>query len=233
MNYRQPFTGDYPISQGYGEQDTSDFHTGIDYACPIGTPILASADGTVRFAGQDTTGYGVCVIIQHASDRATLYAHLSAYAVRVTQSVKQGDVIGYSGNTGNSTGPHLHFEARTQWNSFRTHFNPLDLPLMSIDDRSRETDSGVSATPSSTTPDPLKNAEAFDAGDLLTIMAPLGAKSFYVNGFKYASPYPRGSVFRYTGETAERNGYTYLKVQPLGSPVWIAVHDGETQILDK
>ena len=56
MNYRQPFDGSYPITQGYGDTDTSAFHTGIDYACPTGTPILASEAGTVMFAGWDNTG---------------------------------------------------------------------------------------------------------------------------------------------------------------------------------
>ena len=143
MNYRQPFVGDYPITQRYGEvipgvTKNGKPHTGIDYACPVNTPVLASADGIVLKAGWDSTGYGNCVIILHAKDRATLYAHLKECAVYDNQKVHQGDVIGWSGNTGNSTGPHLHFEARKRWNDYKSHFDPMDLPLMSVDDTVNE-----------------------------------------------------------------------------------------------
>ena len=133
--YRQPFTGEYPITQGYGETITDPKgHTGIDYGCPYGTPILASSDGIVMFAGWDNTGYGNCVIIMHTADCATLYAHLSSISVWNNQKVHQGDVIGYSGSTGNSTGAHLHFEARTKWNDYDSNFDPMLLPLMTVDD---------------------------------------------------------------------------------------------------
>ncbi len=132
--YRQPFKGEYPITQYYGETYTSSFHTGIDYACPIGTQILASGDGVVMFAGWDNTGYGKCVIIQHNDNKATLYAHLTGTGVVLRQKVQQGEVIGLSGSTGNSTGPHLHFEARHKWDDYKSHFNPFDLPLRSVDD---------------------------------------------------------------------------------------------------
>ena len=135
LTYRQPFKGEYPITQKYGETITDPKgHTGIDYACPEGTPILASADGIVMKAGWDSTGYGNMVLILHAKDRATLYAHLKEVNVYDNQKVHQGDVVGWSGNTGNSTGPHLHFEARTRWNDYNSHFDPMELPLMSVDD---------------------------------------------------------------------------------------------------
>ena len=110
MSYRQPFVGDWPISQRYGEKYTSSFHTGIDYATPTGTKILASNDGQVMFAGSDQTGYGLCVIIRHHDGNATLYAHLSRIIVKVGQTVSKSDKIAYSGMTGRATGPHLHFE---------------------------------------------------------------------------------------------------------------------------
>lgn len=137
--YRQPFTGEYPITQKYGEiipgvTYNGKPHTGIDYACPYGTPILASSDGVVMFSGADVTGYGTMIIILHTADRATLYAHLSGTCVYLNQRVKQGEIIGYSGSSGNSTGAHLHFEARTKWNNWETHFDPALLPLMTVDD---------------------------------------------------------------------------------------------------
>lgn len=132
--YRQPFRGDYPITQNYGDKDTSAFHTGIDYACPAGTEILASADGVVMHSDWLNGGWGNCVIILHEALKATLYAHLSKCLPYKNQLVKQGEVIGLSGSTGNSTGPHLHFEARKDWKNYQTHFNPYDLPLMTVDD---------------------------------------------------------------------------------------------------
>lgn len=139
ITYRQPFRGSYPITQRYGElipgvTFQNKPHTGIDYGCPAGTPILASANGVCLWSGYDATGYGMCVIILHSVNRATLYAHLSECLIFVNQKVEQGEVIGKSGSTGNSTGPHLHFEARTKWNDASTHFNPFDLPMMSVDD---------------------------------------------------------------------------------------------------
>ena len=134
INYRQPFRGSYPITQCSGGTDTSAYHTGIDYGCPLGTEILASAEGIVRFAGWDNYGYGKCVIIQHLDFNATLYAHLSEILVKVGEKVTQGQLIGLSGSTGNSTGPHLHFEARKVWNGYTTHFDPMSLPMRSVDD---------------------------------------------------------------------------------------------------
>ena len=110
MQYRQPFEGEYPISQEYGKTPYNANHTGIDYACPAGTPILASEAGTVMQAGWLYGGWGECVIIQHADGIATLYAHLSQVVVKVGEHVERSQIIGYSGSSGNSTGPHLHFE---------------------------------------------------------------------------------------------------------------------------
>lgn len=139
IRYRQPFRGEYPITQQYGEVIPGvtyhgQPHTGIDYGCPQGTPILASAGGTVMAAGWDLTGYGFRVIIRHESGKATLYGHLDSISVSRNDEVEQGQEIGLSGMTGIATGPHLHFEARRQWNNYQTHFDPMTLPLISVDD---------------------------------------------------------------------------------------------------
>jgi len=84
-------------------------HTGIDFAAPVGTPIQAAGDGVVQDA-KWWGGYGRWVRISHSKDWDTGYGHLSAIAVHEGQFVHQGDIIGYVGNTGRSTGPHLHFE---------------------------------------------------------------------------------------------------------------------------
>lgn len=86
-------------------------HAGVDFRGPIGTPILAAADGVVSFAGVHN-GYGNCVEITHPNGLVTRYAHLSAYQVMVGQKVKRGVQIARMGSTGRSTGPHLHFEVR-------------------------------------------------------------------------------------------------------------------------
>jgi murein DD-endopeptidase MepM/ murein hydrolase activator NlpD len=86
-------------------------HRGIDYGAPIGTPVRVVADGVVSFAGVQQ-GYGNVIEVAHTKDRSTLYAHLSRIDVTVGQRVNQGVTIGAVGNTGMSTGPHLHFEFR-------------------------------------------------------------------------------------------------------------------------
>ncbi|MBL7021744.1 peptidoglycan DD-metalloendopeptidase family protein [Patescibacteria group bacterium] len=85
-------------------------HRAIDYATPYGTPIRTVGDGTVVFAGWSSAGYGYLTSIRHNGTYTTNYAHQSRIAVGYGQKVKQGEVIGYVGSTGFSTGPHLHYE---------------------------------------------------------------------------------------------------------------------------
>jgi len=87
------------------------FHAGLDFRGPIGAPIYAAAKGRVSFAGV-RQGYGKCVEIDHGNGLVTRYAHMSAFRTRVGQKVNAGAIIGAIGNTGRSTGPHLHFEVR-------------------------------------------------------------------------------------------------------------------------
>jgi len=84
-------------------------HAGLDFAAHIGTPVYATGDGKIKLAGRDG-GYGNAVIISHGYGYETLYAHMSKIKARRGQSVKRGDIIGYVGSTGLSTGPHLHYE---------------------------------------------------------------------------------------------------------------------------
>lgn len=124
MNLFRPVDLVYPISQRWGENPSwypsTKGHNGLDYACPVGTPIYAAADGVVARAELDTatasnpkSGYGYHVRIQHGNGWTSIYGHFSQIQVKTGQRILAGEVIGLSGNTGFSTGPHLHFEVRT------------------------------------------------------------------------------------------------------------------------
>ena len=111
--YIKPLAGGR-ISSYFGYRSSpggigSTYHKGIDWATPTGTPIYASCGGTVTSAGW-RGGYGYCIDISHPDGKTTRYAHLSKIYVSAGQQVSQGQVIAASGSTGNSTGPHLHFE---------------------------------------------------------------------------------------------------------------------------
>jgi murein DD-endopeptidase MepM/ murein hydrolase activator NlpD len=95
-------------------------HNGVDLGAHTGTPIWAAADGVVIVArsGGWNGGYGSYVVIAHNNGTQTLYGHMSSVAALVGETVSQGDVIGYVGSTGESTGPHLHFEVRGAANPF-------------------------------------------------------------------------------------------------------------------
>jgi murein DD-endopeptidase MepM/ murein hydrolase activator NlpD len=101
------------VTSGFGYR-WGRMHEGIDISVPEGTPIRAAADGTVILeqSEYESGGYGNYTCIDHGGGLSTCYAHQSSFAASVGAQVSQGDVIGYSGNTGHSTGPHLHFEVR-------------------------------------------------------------------------------------------------------------------------
>lgn len=116
--FQWPLPQSYPITSRFGYREdpfTGEiaYHSGTDIGAPGGTPILAAADGTVTIANAIDSwggGYGYHIRINHNDTFDTLYAHCSSICVTVGQKVKQGEVIGYVGTTGNSTGNHLHFE---------------------------------------------------------------------------------------------------------------------------
>ncbi|MER3446504.1 MAG: hypothetical protein C4291_06490 [Candidatus Dadabacteria bacterium] len=107
-----PLSGEINSGFGYRKDPFNSklaFHSGVDIDAKFGQPVVATADGVVEQAGWYRT-YGETVIIEHKDDYQTLYGHLSKIRVREGQSVKAGDIIGYTGSTGRSTGPHLHYE---------------------------------------------------------------------------------------------------------------------------
>ena len=103
------------IASGFGYRidpvyKTTKFHAGLDFSAPQGTPIYATADGTVTTAGNTGNGYGNHVIINHGFGYETLYGHMVRVKAKNGQAVKRGEVIGWVGSTGKSTGPHCHYE---------------------------------------------------------------------------------------------------------------------------
>ena len=103
------------VASGYGMRihpiyKTEKMHTGMDFTSPVGTEIHATGNGVVNKVEYDGRGYGNNVIISHGFGYQTLYGHMSKILVRPGQKVSRGDLIGYVGNTGTSTGPHLHYE---------------------------------------------------------------------------------------------------------------------------
>jgi murein DD-endopeptidase MepM/ murein hydrolase activator NlpD len=104
------------------------FHYGMDFTAPTGTEVYATGDGTIDIVESSKRGYGNKIVINHGFGYKTLYAHLSGFNVKVGQSVKRGDVIGYVGNTGLSTAPHLHYEVHlnnNKVNPINYYFNDL------------------------------------------------------------------------------------------------------------
>jgi murein DD-endopeptidase MepM/ murein hydrolase activator NlpD len=103
------------IASGFGHRidpvyKTVKMHAGLDFAAPQGTPIYATANGTIKLAGNTGNGYGNHVIINHGFGYETLFGHMYRVKARNGQRVKRGEIIGYVGSTGKSTGPHLHYE---------------------------------------------------------------------------------------------------------------------------
>lgn len=122
-----PVNGAYSLTSGYGLRidpftQAMAKHEGIDFSAAVGTPIIASASGVVSKSGWDSQ-YGNVIEINHAEGFKTRYAHASQLLVRVGQTVSRGDVIAKVGNTGRSTGPHLHYEVIKAG----THINPSNM----------------------------------------------------------------------------------------------------------
>jgi len=115
------------IASGFGLRihpvyKTWRMHAGIDFTAPVGTPIYATGDGIVENPKSGMSGYGNVIVINHGFGYETLYAHCSKIIVRPGQKVKRGEIIAYVGNSGMSTGPHVHYEVRKG----RTPINPIN-----------------------------------------------------------------------------------------------------------
>ncbi|MFE9842637.1 M23 family metallopeptidase [Streptomyces goshikiensis] len=120
----------YTLSATFGKGGTmwSHKHSGQDFAVPVGTPVHAASSGVIVKAGPNGGGdgpaYGNAIVIRHANNTYSQYAHLSKIKVNIGQKVAKNQLIALSGNTGNSSGPHLHFEIRTTAN-YGSAVNPV------------------------------------------------------------------------------------------------------------
>ncbi|MFT5570515.1 MAG: murein DD-endopeptidase MepM/ murein hydrolase activator NlpD, partial [Cyclobacteriaceae bacterium] len=103
------------LSSGYGHRldpmlKTRRMHWGVDFSLDVGSPVYATGDGKIKWTKSSISGYGKQIELDHGFGYSSKYAHLDMFAVKKGQMVKRGDLIGYSGNTGKSTAPHLHYE---------------------------------------------------------------------------------------------------------------------------
>ncbi len=117
LNMTYPVPGYYGVSAGFPNYSSGKYHGGIDFPCSTGSPVVAAQDGIVITVKRLDYSYGYYVMIYHGTDSkgrsvVTLYAHNSSILVSAGDSVKRGQQIAKSGSTGNSTGPHCHFELR-------------------------------------------------------------------------------------------------------------------------
>lgn len=116
-----------PITQGFSQD-----HPAVDVAVPVGTLVSSPADGTVVWAGWEDSGYGNLVIVASGATRFYM-AHLAEPNVRVGQQVRAGDIVGLSGNSGRSTGPHLHYEVRADGTAIDPQAVPVDSTVRCIE----------------------------------------------------------------------------------------------------
>lgn len=223
ITFRQPFQNDYPITLDYGESfpplytDESP-HRGIDYGTPLWTPILASADGTVDFTANLTVGYGKYIRLKHADGYVSLYAHLSEISVREGQTVAKGQVIGKSGSSGNSTGPHLHFEVRKN----NVVIDPKTV-LQSV----------LDSNPINNTPDPVKpQFEAVQSGSAI-VVCDLANVRCHCDMTRVIKQLKKGDVIMVSGKPTIYNGLPYRDYWDGNVGCWlrIAEHDPYDQII--
>ena len=228
INFRQPFTGEYPITLDYHEKwlptydNVKTFHEGIDYGCPKGTPILASADGTVIRSGFVATGYGEYIIIQHEDGTGTVYAHLNVRAKQMFAKVKQGDVIGYSGSTGNSSGPHLHFEYRRVASDYTTAEDPKTV-LRSV----------VDLNPTNNTPDIVQSKfDTVQCGTCIVCADVVNVRC-HCDMNRIIGQKKKGDIISVGDEVTEYMGLPFRDYYDPQYSCWlrIAEHDPDTQLI--
>lgn len=211
----------YVITQYFGETITdSKGHTGIDLYAPMGSLVYSCDGGEIICAGiinnsYGNTQYGNFILIDHKNGLYSAYAHLQEINVKVGMSVLQGAVIGKVGSTGNSTGPHLHFEIRGndgKWNR-NNFFDPMDYLLYNNIIEGKN------------------NTELFEKftkikvdNSILNFRDKAGFNSNVITQLH------KGTVLEIIGDKEEKNGITWFPVSLTG---YVALNDGETKLISK
>ena len=218
----------YIVTQKFGETVTDPKgHTGIDLWQPVGTPVYAAESGDILAAGiinnsYGNSQYGKCILIDHKNGYYTFYAHLDSILVQVGQSVLVGTQIGTVGQTGNVTGPHLHFEVRTNPNWNRSYFiNPEAICGLAIDKPN------VIQTPNigNLLKPNLNNATKVKvANELLNMRDAAGYSSKVIAELK------KGTKLTITDNKIIKDGLEWYPVQING---YVAASDGYTILLER
>ena len=216
-----PLKGYAPVTLGFGEMYQGVSHKGIDFGVSEGTPVLAAAAGTVLQSGYQQNGYGWYVVLIHADGSGTVYAHLCRQGLAVGVSVQAGAIVGYSGNTGNSSGPHLHFEYRRQASYQSTVVDPQLYFKQSM------SYSPISPSQSFSIPAvALKDDLKIGAAEIVCDVANVRSKDMRIIG-----QIRRGEKATLTGDCIEYGGLRFYRALVVRD-VWIAANDGATQIMD-
>lgn len=201
----------WPVTQRFGEKITSKSHAGIDFACYEGTPVCAAAVGIVLYSGYDEGGYGWHVVLTHEDGSGTVYAHLKEQGAPAGFCAFKGAILGYSGNTGNSTGPHLHFEYRKDATKPKTVVDP-DLYFEQP---------AAEPTKEESSKEGLHQGSAEVCCDVCNYRSENGA---------ILGQFRRGQALQLTGKKKEMYGLVYYEAtRP--ETIWVAGSDGFTQIL--
>ena len=223
MNYTLK---NYIVTQKFGETITDPKgHTGIDLWQPVGTPVYAAEGGDIIAAGiinnsYGNSQYGKCILIDHKNGYYTFYAHLDTILVTVGQSVISGAKIGTVGQTGNVTGPHLHFEIRTNPNWNRSYFiNPEALCGIAINKPVIQTNKPINLNPNLKD---IKNVKV--ANDLLNMRNIAGYSGKIIAELK------KGTKLTITGNKIVKDGLEWYPVELKG---YVAASDGYTTLLEK
>ena len=208
----KPIKGYAPVTLAFGEMYQGVRHAGIDFGVPEGTPVLACSAGTVLQSGFQQGGYGWYVLLIHPDGSGSVYAHLCRQGLPTGSSVVAGAIIGYSGNTGNSSGPHLHFEyrERASYGSSVVDPAPYFVSNQSIPVPSAQ----------------LKDELAIGAAEVVCDVANVRTQDMRVIG-----QIRKGTPVTLTGDKQMYNGLPFYKALAVRE-VWIAAHDSDTQIID-
>lgn len=213
----------YIVTQRFGEKITDpQGHTGIDLYQPVGTPVYASEGGDILCSGiinnaYGNTAYGNCVLIDHKNGYYTFYAHMNTVTVKAGMSIIQGAKIGTVGETGNVTGPHLHFEVRNnpKWN--RANFIDPEDVLGKAEDNTQIINTEKEFTFQ-------KDEYAVVSNSILNLRSKAG-----YNGELLGQLYKNTKV-KITGAAIQQDGLTWYPIELNG---YLAASEGDTILLKK